>query len=130
MTGEDVKKMTSEEIGIEVARLRERLFTLKSQKTTEKVEDLSQFTKIRRDIARLLTEQSARRAGGASGAPQPGRRPAGSRAARTAVSAGKSAAKPAQKTAARKPAKVASGEAPAKKRAAAPRGRAKAKAKG
>lgn len=127
MTGEDVKKLTSEEIGIEVARLRERLFTLKSQKTTEKVEDLSQFTKIRRDIARLLTEQSARRTG-AAGAPQPGRRPAASRAARTAAAAPK--AKPAQKTSARKPSKVAAGEAPAKKKPAASRGRAKAKAKG
>lgn len=60
MTGEDVRKLTSEELLVEANRLRDRLFTLRGQKTTEKVEDTSQFEKIRRDIARLRTEATAR----------------------------------------------------------------------
>jgi ribosomal protein L29 len=87
MTGEDVRKMTSEEIGLEIKRLSERLYTLRSQAVTEKVEDLSQFGKLKRDIARLRTEESARRikaAGGsaaAPGAPKAPRRPAAKPAA-------------------------------------------------
>lgn len=61
MTPEEVRKLTAEEIKIELDRLRARLFTLRSQAVTEKVEDLSQFGKVKRDIARLLTEQNARR---------------------------------------------------------------------
>lgn len=61
MTSEEVRKLTPEELQIEVERLRGRLFTLRSQSVTEKVEDLSQFGKVKKDIARLLTEQAARR---------------------------------------------------------------------
>ncbi len=61
MTGDEVRKLNDEEIGIEVRRLRQRLFDLRTQTITEKVEDVSQFKKIRRDIAKLLTEGSARR---------------------------------------------------------------------
>ena len=60
MTGEEVRKLTEEELGVELNRLRGRLFTLRSQSVTEKVEDNSQFTNARRDIARVLTEQTAR----------------------------------------------------------------------
>ncbi|MBK7404479.1 MAG: 50S ribosomal protein L29 [Phycisphaerales bacterium] len=65
MTSEELKKMRDEEIGIELKRLREKLFTLRSQAVTEKIEDISQFKKIRRDVARLLTEQRAREMAGA-----------------------------------------------------------------
>lgn len=61
MTPEEVRKLTAEEIRIEIDRLRGKLFTLRCQAVTEKVEDVSQFGKIKRDIARLLTEQNARR---------------------------------------------------------------------
>ena len=47
MTGEQVRA-TDEEIGIELKRLREKLFTLRSQAVTEKVEDTSQFRMLRR----------------------------------------------------------------------------------
>lgn len=60
MTGTEVRAMTGEEIDQELGRLRARLFTLRSQTVTEKVEDNSQFPKVRRDIARLLTERRAR----------------------------------------------------------------------
>lgn len=60
MTGEEVRKMRDEEISIELTRLREKIFTLRSQMVTEKVEDTSQLGKVRRDVARLLTERHAR----------------------------------------------------------------------
>lgn len=62
MTGEEVRKLSDEEISIETKKLRDRLFELRSQRVTEKVEDNSQFGKVKRDIARLLTEQNARKA--------------------------------------------------------------------
>lgn len=62
MTGEEVRKLTDEEIGLEVKRLRTQLHTIRSQFVTEKVEDSSTYGKTKRDIARVLTEQTARRA--------------------------------------------------------------------
>lgn len=59
-TSEDVRKMRDEEIGIELKRVREKLFTLRSQTVTEKVEDTSQMRKLRKDVARLLTERRSR----------------------------------------------------------------------
>lgn len=60
MTGEEVRKFQDEEIVIELKRLREKLYNLRVQAVTEKIEDNSQFGKTRRDIARLLTEQRRR----------------------------------------------------------------------
>lgn len=60
MIGSEVRAMKDDELSLELGRLRNRLFDLKSQTVTEKVEDTSQFQKTRRDIARLLTEQKAR----------------------------------------------------------------------
>jgi ribosomal protein L29 len=69
MNGKEVRALRDEEIKVELGRLRSKLFELRSQTVTEKVEDLSQFGKIRRDIARLLTESTARRhAAGGPGA--------------------------------------------------------------
>lgn len=60
MKGQESHKLTDEEIGVEIKRLRNELFTLRTQAVTEKVEDVSRFKKTRRDIARLLTERNAR----------------------------------------------------------------------
>jgi len=62
MDGKEVRKLTDEEIGVEIDRLQRRLFDLRTQAVTEKIEDPSQFTKVRRDVARLKTERNARRA--------------------------------------------------------------------
>lgn len=59
---DDVRKMTDEELSIELNTQRGRHFTLRTQSVTEKVEDHSQFGDLKKNIARLLTEQSARRA--------------------------------------------------------------------
>ena len=60
MNGEEVRKMSQEELTEELARLRRHLYDLRSQAVTEKLEDPTQLGKTKRDIARLLTEQRAR----------------------------------------------------------------------
>lgn len=60
MTPKEVRKLNDEEIGVEMERLRRRHFELRNQSVTEKIEDFSQFAKIKKDIARLMTEQKAR----------------------------------------------------------------------
>lgn len=60
MTPNEVRKLDDEEIVIEVRRLRRELFDLRSQAVTEKITDTSRFGRIKKDIARLLTEQSSR----------------------------------------------------------------------
>jgi large subunit ribosomal protein L29 len=62
MTGKEARALSAEEIGIELKRMREKLYTLRSQTVTEKVEDNSQFGKVRKDIARLLTARRAAKA--------------------------------------------------------------------
>ncbi len=61
LTGASVRAKSDEEISEELKQLREKLYTLRVQSVTEKVEDNSLFGKLRADIARLLTEQNARR---------------------------------------------------------------------
>ncbi len=61
MKAKAVHKLSEEELTIEVDNLRKKLFELKTQSVTEKIQDTSQYSKIRKDIARLLTEQTLRR---------------------------------------------------------------------
>ena len=61
MKAKEVHKLSNEEIDVEVTRLRQRSYELRTQAVTEKIEDTSQFGETRRDIARLLTERNARR---------------------------------------------------------------------
>ncbi len=61
MKAKEVHKLSDEEIEVEVVRLRQKGFELRTQAVTEKIEDTSQFAKVRGDVARLLTEQHARR---------------------------------------------------------------------
>jgi len=61
MKAKAVHKLGDEELAIEVDNLRKKLFELKTQGVTEKIQDTAQFGKIRKDVARLLTEQSTRR---------------------------------------------------------------------
>jgi large subunit ribosomal protein L29 len=56
----EVHKLNDEEVSVEILRLSRRLFELRGQSVTEKIEDVSQFGKIKKDIARLKTERHAR----------------------------------------------------------------------
>ena len=60
MKANEVHKMSDEEIREESARLRKRLFEMKSQALTEKLENPMQLRDLRRDIARLLTVSRSR----------------------------------------------------------------------
>jgi large subunit ribosomal protein L29 len=60
MKAAEVKKLRDDEIKAEAARLRKKLFELRAQTVTEKTKDSSQFKKNRKDLARVLTERSAR----------------------------------------------------------------------
>ncbi len=61
MKAKEIHKLSDEEIEIELKRLRQRGFELRTQAVTEKIEDTSQFATTRRDVARLLTERNRRR---------------------------------------------------------------------
>lgn len=56
----EVRSMTAEELSQELQRLRTKLYDLRCQAATDKIEDPSQFKKTRRDIARMLTETTSR----------------------------------------------------------------------
>ncbi|MBK8268448.1 MAG: 50S ribosomal protein L29 [Planctomycetes bacterium] len=51
----DMRELKIDELHIELDKLRRHLFDLRSQATTEKLEDSSQLGKTKRDIARVLT---------------------------------------------------------------------------
>jgi large subunit ribosomal protein L29 len=87
MTGAEAKKLSNDEIKVEVKRLREKLFQLRVQRETEKVENTAQFKALRKDLARVLTERTSRRHAAAPAKP----------AAKPAKSAKPAAAKPAAK---------------------------------
>jgi ribosomal protein L29 len=61
MKQKEIHKLNGEELALEVAHQKRRRFDLRTQAVTEKIEDTSQFRKNRKYIARLLTEQNARR---------------------------------------------------------------------
>lgn len=60
MKASEIHPMKDEELPVEIQRLRTRLFELRSQAVTEKLENPKQIGDIRRDIARLKTEQRQR----------------------------------------------------------------------
>ena len=60
MKAAEVKKLRDDEISAEAKRLLKQLFDLRAQTVTEKTKDSSQFKKTRKDLARVLTERSAR----------------------------------------------------------------------
>lgn len=60
MKANEAHRLKDEEIDIELKRLRRHQFDLRCQAVTEKIEDTSQFGKVRKDIARLMTEKRRR----------------------------------------------------------------------
>ncbi|MEO0477288.1 MAG: 50S ribosomal protein L29 [Planctomycetota bacterium] len=57
---DELHKMSDAEIAEESARLRSRLYELKQQSVTEKLENNREPGNIKKDIARLLTEKRSR----------------------------------------------------------------------
>ncbi|MBM43824.1 MAG: 50S ribosomal protein L29 [Phycisphaerae bacterium] len=56
----EIRKMNDEDIALEVASLKRRLYDLRCQQVTEKIQNTAQFGQVKKDIARLLTELNAR----------------------------------------------------------------------
>ena len=64
-TLKEFRKMAVDQLKEREQELRTELFKLKTQSATEKVQDVSQFRKIKKDIARILTilhEQETKKA--------------------------------------------------------------------
>ncbi len=60
MTGTEVRSMKDEEIKIELGKLRNKLYDMRTKRVSDTVEDTSQFGKAKKDIARMLGEQRSR----------------------------------------------------------------------
>lgn len=55
MKASDLRDMKPEELAAELESLRRRIFDLRTQAVTEKLEDPNQVTNARRDVARVMT---------------------------------------------------------------------------
>ena len=60
MKAAEVRKLSDEELAVEIDRLQRRVFDLRRAVVTEKIEDPSLSPKLRRDIARLKTGRRSR----------------------------------------------------------------------
>jgi len=61
MKVKDLRQLSDEELSLELERLRRHLFDVRTQAVTEKLEDPTMVTKVKRDVARILTVQQERR---------------------------------------------------------------------
>ena len=52
---DEIRNLSDEELQTELDRIQRHLFDLRSQAVTEKLENPSQLTRTRRDIARIKT---------------------------------------------------------------------------
>ena len=57
MKVEEIRKMSDEELSSELASLKEELFKLRFQHATNQLDNPSQITQVKRDIARVMTIQ-------------------------------------------------------------------------
>ncbi len=60
LTAEEVRKLHDEEIPVVLDQLRARMFSLRNQAVSEKIEDTTQFGTVRRAVARVKTERRRR----------------------------------------------------------------------
>jgi ribosomal protein L29 len=98
MNPNEVRQLSDEQIKGEVHAAREKLFKLRTQAVTEKVENTGQFREGRRGLARLLTERRARQLAQAPGASKPAAGPAAGKSKPAAKTASKPAAAKTAKT--------------------------------
>ena len=60
LTAEEVRKLHDEEIPVVLDQLRAKLFSLRNQAVSEKIEDTTQFGVVRKAVARVKTERRRR----------------------------------------------------------------------
>ena len=63
MKAADVRSMTLDQLDDEVLKLKKEQFNLRFQRASGQLENTARIRLIRRDIARVKTEASAKRAG-------------------------------------------------------------------
>ena len=59
---DDLRQMTVDQLDDELIKLKKEQFNLRFQKATGQIENTARIRKIRRDVARLKTAQTARSA--------------------------------------------------------------------
>jgi large subunit ribosomal protein L29 len=62
MKAGDIRLMTADQIGDELARLKKEQFNLRFQRATGQLENTARVRQVRRDIARLSTIAAEKRA--------------------------------------------------------------------
>jgi large subunit ribosomal protein L29 len=62
MKAPDIRHMSADQIGDEIARLQKEQFNLRFQKATGQLENTARVRQVRRDIARLSTIAAEQRA--------------------------------------------------------------------
>jgi large subunit ribosomal protein L29 len=62
MKSEDVRRMSADQIGDEVVKLKKEQFNLRFQRATGQLENTARVRQVRRDIARLKTIAQQKRA--------------------------------------------------------------------
>ncbi len=65
MKAEDVRALSPDQLADELLKLKKEQFNLRFQKATGQLENTARSKEIRRDIARIRTAQTAKRAGAA-----------------------------------------------------------------
>jgi len=55
MKANDIREMNPDELSDELENLQKKFFDIRTQAVTEKLEDPTQLTKVKRDIARIMT---------------------------------------------------------------------------
>ena len=63
MKAEDIRPMSGDQIGDEIAKLKKEQFNLRFQRATGQLENTSRVRTVRRDIARIKTVQTQKRNG-------------------------------------------------------------------
>jgi large subunit ribosomal protein L29 len=94
MKAADVRAMTIDQIDDEVLKLKKEQFNLRFQRATGQLENTSRVRVIRRDIARLKTIGSAKRAGAPLPAPKAEATAPAEKKPKTTRTRAKAAAKP------------------------------------
>lgn len=61
MKASEIRELSTNELQEQVKMKKEQLFGLRFQQVTGELKDTSQIRKVRKDVARLLTELSARK---------------------------------------------------------------------
>ena len=64
MKGEDARRMSVDELGDELLKLKKEQFNLRFQRATGQLENTARVRQVRRDIARIQTVVRQKRAAG------------------------------------------------------------------